>query len=336
MVKTRNFVRTVTIGLIMIAAAMIFAIPAFADDSDSTELGFVGGDFEKNITIEVGETFVIDVESDPGVNVPESYVFVEDWYVMWDSWMEDDGKYSGAIGGKTYTYTPLKPGTKKIRVHLFKTDSSGTSSVGIGIYNITAVGEAYTGFSPRGIYYVNGERSDYTGLIKGTISVISSSAKWYYVENGAYTTSTGLAKEADGSDNKWYFVKNGVYKKASGIAQKINSTDKKWYYVSDGTYKKATGLAQKADGSVSTWYYVLDGKYAKKTGIAKKADGSSSTWFYVSAGKYVTGVKTVCSKADGSTTKLYYVKNSKFTKATGTVTISGVKYKVTNGVAVKA
>ena len=159
-------------------------------------------------------------------------------------------------------------------------------------------------------YYKNDElMSGYTGIVKDNID---GTTAWYYVKNGVYTKATGLAQKADGSSSTWYYVKGGKY------------------------VKTATGLAQKADGSSKTWYYVLKGKYTKNTGIAKKADGSSSTWFYVKAGKYVTGVKTVCKKADGSSSTLYYVKNSKYTKATGTVTISGVKYKVTKGVAVKA
>ena len=175
--------------------------------------------------------------------------------------------------------------------------------------------------------------SEYKGIVYGTIDGVKG---WYYVSGGVYTQASGITQKADKSDNSWYYVLNGKYVKKSGIAQKADGSSKTWYYVLNGKYTKKSGIAQKADGSSKTWYYVLKGKYTKNSGIAQKADGSSSVWYYVLNGRYVSGIKTVCSKADGSTTKLFYVKNSKFTKATGTVTIGGVKYVVTKGVAVKA
>ena len=136
----------------------------------------------------------------------------------------------------------------------------------------------------------------------------------YYVDDVLMSDYTGIVKDAIDGTTAWYYVKNGVY---------------------DSTAK---GLAKKADGSAATWYYVQDGKYVSTAeGLAQKADGSATTWYYVSGGKYVSGVKTVCSKADGSSSKLFYVKNSRFaSQSTGTVTIDGVKYIVTNGIAVKA
>ena len=160
----------------------------------------------------------------------------------------------------------------------------------------------------------------------------------YYIDNVFMGGYTGIVKSSIEGTSAWYYVINGVYDdSAEGLTRKADGSASTWYYVQDGKYvKTAAGLARKADGSSTVWYYVLNGKYTKNTGLAKKADGSSATWYYCLGGKYVKGVKTVCSKADGSADKLYYVKNSKYTKATGTVIIDGIKYVVTNGVAVAA
>ena len=176
-----------------------------------------------------------------------------------------------------------------------------------------------TGFAKLGdswLYYKDGKRTSYTGLIKGIISDISSNAKWYYVENGIFAAKSGLAKKAEVSSSKWYYVLNGVYTKASGLAKKADGSSDIWYYVLDGVYTKASGLARKADGSSARWYYVLNGVYTKASGLAKKADGSSDIWYYVLNGVYKKS-SGIAKKADGSSSKWYYVQNGVYKKATG-------------------
>ena len=214
-------------------------------------------------------------------------------------------------------------------------------------------------------YYKNNTLQKETGLVYGTISTLSSSPKWYYIENGIYTKASGITKKATGSDTTWYYVKKGVYTKATGIAKKADGSSSTWYYVLNGKYTKntgiakkadgsssiwyfvkkgiytkSTGIAKKADGSSSTWYFVKKGVYTKASGLAKKADGSSSTWYYVSGGKYVSTAAGLAQKADGSSKTWYYVLKGKYTKNTGIAKkadgSSSTWYYVKNGVYTKS
>jgi glucan-binding YG repeat protein len=154
-------------------------------------------------------------------------------------------------------------------------------------------------------YYVDGEKSDITSLVK-------INGKWYYIKDGKFASNeTTLVKYS----GKWYYVKKGI-KDTETTLVKYNG---KWYYVEKGLKSTKTTLV-KYNG---TWYYVKSGVKSTDTTLVKYND----SWYYVEKGVKKTATKLV--KYNGS---YYYVKNGKWDSSTkGIIKISGKYYYIKGG-----
>ena len=82
----------------------------------------------------------------------------------------------------------------------------------------------------------------------------------------------------------------------------------------------------------SQWKWYKNGKLqTSMTGIIKGTINGATKWYYIKNGVF-TKATCIALKADGSSKLKYYVKNGTFNTYTGTVTISGKKYKLVKGV----
>jgi glucan-binding YG repeat protein len=199
-------------------------------------------------------------------------------------------------------------------------DLCGEECEVIGQHLIEEDGETY--------YYVDGEKSDITSLVK-------INGKWHYIKNGKFAQDATTLVKYNGT---WYYVKNGVKNTATTLVKYGG----KWYYVEKGVKKSATKLVKYG----SSYYYVKSGKWDSSAKGIIKISGkyyyikggkwSKTTTLYKKSGKYYAVKSGMWYKSKAiikySGKKYYVNKGYAQTKYSGKVTISGKKYTVKKGI----
>ncbi len=166
-------------------------------------------------------------------------------------------------------------------------------------------------------YYVDGEPSDYTGLVEHT------DGKTYYVYCGVVPMDyVGLYNHTDG---KIYYIYYGVaVKDYVGLYAHTNGTV---YYIDNGTISTTyTGLYAHSDGNT---YYVYNGVIPTNyVGLCYHTDGKT---YYIYKGVAVSSYTGLYNHTDG---KVYYINAGVIDPAfVGLYThTTGATYYVYNGV----
>ena len=240
--------------------------------------------------------------------------------------------------------------TVTIKDNTFKTSSTSKYDILLNSYSVNCVLENNTlgtrGFKAAegttytikgasgikdGIYYVNGQRSNATGLtnVDGT---------WYYLRNGAVDTNVTSLVEYNGAyyyvtkgvlvwgvrtltqyGGTWYYVDNSKLDwNYTGIFN-YNGTD---YYIQKGVLKWGVNGLTNVGG---TWYYLNNSAVNKGyTGLVQLG----SSWYYVQSGVLKWGVNTLV-QYNGT---WYYVKNSTVDFGyTGIFNYGGTDYYIQKG-----
>ena len=237
----------------------------------------------------------------------------KNYYLINGCWQEN---FTGIYKGKTYTMYIKK-----------------------GIFDTTFTGLAKNS-EGQSLYFVNGyQKTSFTGVYKGNTYTM-------YIKKGVFdNTFTGIAQNADGQS--LYFVNGyqktsftGLYKNAQG--QSVYIKKGVWdtsftgvykgntytMYIKKGVFDNTfTGLAKNADGQ--SLYFVNGYQKTSFTGVYK---GNTYT-MYIKKGVFDNTFTGVAKNADNQL--LYFVKGYWKSSYSGTVTVGGVKYKVTKGICTK-
>ena len=174
----------------------------------------------------------------------------------------------------------------------------------------------FTGFAKNqnGTYYLkNGEVQFITSIVKNP-----ATGKWHYINNGKYQpTFTGFAKNENGT----YYLKNGTVQFITSVVK--NPATGKWHYIKNGKYQPTfTGFAKNENGT----FYLKNGTVQFITSVVKNP--ATGKWHYIKNGKYQAGYTGIAKNENGS----WYLRNGAVDfNFSGTVTISGKKYKIKKG-----
>ena len=179
-------------------------------------------------------------------------------------------------------------------------------------------------------YYVDGEKSDITDLVK-------INGVWYYISNGVWDTSVDTLHKING---KWFLIKGGIWKATTGLEEykgktfyvvggkwnsdvtDLKNVDGKWYYIQYGKWNNTIDTLHKINGK---WFLIKKGMWNKTTGLVEHQGKT----FLVKGGKWDSSVNTLYKKG----TKLYAIKSGKVYTSKVIISYNGKKYYCNKGYA---
>lgn len=225
----------------------------------------------------------------------------------------------------------LSAGTYYLLIENYSDSSEMYGNYVFKLVDSSAKGTGFYKVNNQTVYYVNGVRSNLSGVVK------LWNNNWYFLKNGVLQKGKTVEKNANGW---WYIDQNGkVDFGYTGIAKNsygwwrivkgkvdfnCNSVEKNeygWWYIRNGKVDFSfNGLAKNSYG----WWKIEKGKVNFKfNGLAKNSYG----WWYLQNGKVNFNYTGLAKNSYGT----WYVEKGKITFAyNGKVKIGGKIYVVHN------